>query len=146
MSPPPTPVPSVSMIRSRAPRPAPACHSPIAAALASFSIAQGSPNRSPINVLSGTSVSGMFTEETAVPDAWSIVDGTPRPIASMPSSMRPSITAPIAATTTSSDDVGVATSRREVTLPDLSTIPAAILVPPRSTPMTRFAPTSARLR
>ena len=51
----------------------------------------GKPNRSPINVRSGTSVSGMFTEETAVPDAWSIVDGTPSPIAATSSETSPSI-------------------------------------------------------
>jgi len=30
----------------------------------------------------------VFTEETAVPDAWSIVDGTPRPIARGPGGRR----------------------------------------------------------
>ena len=69
------------MIMSRVPLPAPACHSPIAAAFASLSIPHGKPNRSPISLRSGTSVSGMFTDDTAVPDAWSIVDGTPSPIA-----------------------------------------------------------------
>ena len=39
--PPPTPVPSVSMIRSDAPRPAPRCHSARAAALPSFSTPAG---------------------------------------------------------------------------------------------------------
>jgi hypothetical protein len=134
------------MTMSRVPRPAPACHSPIAAAFASLSIPQGKPKRSPISLRSGTSVNGMFTEETAVPAAWSIVDGTPRPSASTPSSTSPATTSPIAPTTSSSDDVGVGTSRSDSIFPDLSMIPAAILVPPRSTPMTRFAPTSARLR
>jgi hypothetical protein len=79
------------MIMSRVPLPAPACHSPIAAAFASLSIPQGNSNRSPINERSGTSVSGMFTDETAVPDAWSIVDGTPRPIAATSSETSPAI-------------------------------------------------------
>ena len=46
MTPPPTPVPSVSMTRSSSPRPAPARHSPIAAAFASLSSPTGMPNRS----------------------------------------------------------------------------------------------------
>ena len=88
----------------------------------------------------------MFTEDTAVPDAWSIVDGTPSPIAATSSETSPSISSQIAPTSASSDEIGVGTSRSDSTLPDLSTSPAAILVPPRSTPMTRFAPKSARLR
>ena len=46
MTPPPTPVPSVSITRSSTPRPAPARHSPIAAAFASLSSPTGSPKRS----------------------------------------------------------------------------------------------------
>ena len=45
-TPPPQPVPRVSITRSSTPRPAPARHSPIAAAFASLSNPTGRPNRS----------------------------------------------------------------------------------------------------
>ena len=134
------------MIMWRVPRPAPTCHSAIAAALASLSIPHGTPKRSPMRCRSGTSANGMFTDETATPRAWSTVDGTPRPIASTPSSNSSSTACSSAATTSSSEVVGVGNSVREPIPPSRSTIPAAIFVPPRSTPMTRFALTGPWLR
>src|SRR5918999_589931 len=68
ISPPPIPVPSVSMIMSRVPAPAPSCHSAIAAAFPSLSIATGRPKRSSIRARKSSSASGMCTELTARPD------------------------------------------------------------------------------
>src|SRR5437660_5139869 len=62
----------------------------------------------------------------------------PKPSAAMPSSRSSSTAESRAASSSSSDAVGVGCSLRCSTRPSRSTIPARILVPPRSTPMTRF--------
>jgi hypothetical protein len=65
--PPPTPVPSVSIIMSVVPRPAPSFHSASAAALASFSIPAGTPNLGSIRSRRARFSSGMFTDPVAIP-------------------------------------------------------------------------------
>ena len=67
--PPPTPVPSVSMIRLDAPRPAPRRHSASAAALPSFSTPAGTPWRSRARFGKWTSWSGRLTARSATPRA-----------------------------------------------------------------------------
>src|SRR5919202_1202081 len=138
ISPPPMPVPSVSMTMYRVPRPAPWAHSASVAAFASLSIPTGRSKRSRIQARRSRSASGMFTEVTAFPLRWSIVDGMPNPIAATSSSSTSS-TAPARPWRSSScDSSGVGTSRRRSTVPSRSTMPARIFVPPRSTPITRW--------
>ena len=144
-TPPPTPVPSVSMIRSSTSRPAPRFHSPSAAAFASFCTAVGSPNRSSNTCRRFTSSSGMLIEPSATPVRASITDGTPNPRPPT-SSVRTASTAAASPSTSSSwEPVGVGTSCRSWTCPSRSSSPARIFVPPRSTPMTRCESTG-RLR
>src|ERR671932_663993 len=141
ISPPPTPVPSVSMTMYRVPRPAPWAHSAIVAAFASLSIPTGRSKRSRIQARRSRSASGMFTEVTAFPLRWSIVEGMPKPIAATSSSSTSS-TAPARPRRSSScESSGVGTSRRRSTVPSRSTMPARIFVPPRSTPITRWGAT-----
>ena len=78
-TPPPTPVPSVSITRWSSPS---RCASASAAQLASLSTNTGTPKRRPSSSRSGTPVSGMFTLVSTVPVAYSIWEGTPTPIAS----------------------------------------------------------------
>ena len=78
-TPPPTPVPSVSITRCFSPR---MWASARRAQLASLSTNTGTPNRRPSSSRSGTPVSGMLTLVSTVPVAYSICEGTPTPIAS----------------------------------------------------------------
>src|SRR5919198_3289866 len=141
ISPPPTPVPSVSMTMCRVPRPAPWAHSASVAAFASLSIPTERSKRSRIQARRSRSASGMFTEVTAFPLRWSIVDGMPKPIAATSSSSTSSTAPARPRRSPSCDSSGVGTSRRRSTLPSRSTIPARIFVPPRSTPITRWGAT-----
>ena len=129
------------MTRSSAPRPAPSFHSASAATLPSFSILVGTPNRSSITSASATSLSGMLVEPSTRPAARSITDGIPKPIAPTLSSASGSIAPTMPSSSASCDSVGVGTSCRSCTVPSASIDPVAIFVPPRSTPMTRWAPT-----
>ena len=87
-----------------------------------------------------TPASGMFTEVTALPPRWSIVEGMPTPMRAMPSRParrsrpRPGRGAPSRSTTS------VARTVRRTTTPSRSTRPARSFVPPRSTPMTSWRP------
>ncbi len=85
------PVPSVSSTMLDAPRPAPSFHSAIAAAFPSLSIPTGRPKRL-IRPRRSTSLSGTWTEETALPVRWSIWDGIPNPSAATSSPRRVSTT------------------------------------------------------
>src|SRR2546423_4420171 len=141
ISPPPTPVPSVSMTMWRVPRPAPWAHSASVAAFASLSIPTGRPKRSRIQARRSRSASGMFTEVTAFPLRWSIVDGIPNPIAATPSASTSSTALARPPRSSSCDSRGVGSSRRRSTVPSRSTTPARIFVPPRSTPITCWGAT-----
>src|SRR6266550_2813621 len=85
------------------------------------------------------SVSGRLTACSARPVRWSIGDGIPNPRAAISAVSSSSTAASRPAKNSSSEAVRVACSRRCSTCPSRSTIPARILVPPRSTPMTRFS-------
>ena len=74
---------------SLTPMPAPKVCSPIAAAVASLSIATGRPKRSATRSRSGTSLSGRLTDSTTFPCTKSTIDGVPMP---MPSTAAPSTT------------------------------------------------------
>ena len=74
---------------SLTPTPAPKVCSPIAAAVASLSIATGRPKRSATSSRSGTSLSGRLTDSTTFPWTKSTIDGVPMP---MPSTAAPSTT------------------------------------------------------
>src|SRR5919202_875217 len=141
ISPPPMPVPSVSMTMYRVPRPAPWAHSASVAAFASLSIPTGRSKRSRIQARRSRSASGMFTEVTAFPLRWSIVEGMPNPIAATSSSSTSSTAPARPWRSLSCDSSGVGTSRRRSTVPSRSTMPARIFVPPRSTPITRWGAT-----
>ena len=110
ITPPPTPVPSVSSTRFSAPLPAPSLHSASAATFASFSTATGMPKRSPSRSCSEKSVSGMLIEPSARPVRRSSTDGIPRPIAPTPVPASGSIAAAIASSSSSCELVGVGTS------------------------------------
>src|SRR5437588_7480696 len=123
------------------PRPAPWAHSASVAAFASLSIPTGRPKRSPIQARRSRSASGMFTEVTALPLRWSIVDGIPKPIAATSSSRSSATALSRPPSSSSCESVGVGDSRRRSTDPSRSTTPARIFVPPRSTPITRLGAT-----
>src|SRR6266516_5066166 len=141
--PPPTPVPRVSITTYRAPRAAPACHSPIVAAFASLSIPTGTPWRSRIRSRKSTPASGMFTEATARPDRWSTRDGIPKPSAAISRLSRSSSTiASSPASSASCEEMSVGCTTSASISPCRSTTAASVFVPPTSTPMTRSASTS----
>ena len=81
-TPPPTPVPSVSITRCCAGGSGTSWASARAAQLASLSTKTGTPRRFPSSSRSGIPSSGMFTLESTVPLAKSICEGTPTPTAS----------------------------------------------------------------
>ena len=124
------------MTTCRAPRAAPRRCSATAAALPSFSIATGTPKRPPSRSRRSTPASGMFTDVTARPDRWSMVDGTPTPSAAKPFSARPPITRSSCVRTASSLLSSVGSTARRTTAPARSTSPTASFVPPRSTAIT----------
>src|SRR6476646_1616409 len=82
--------------------------------------------------------SGMFTACCARPLRWSIGDGIPKPTAAISPSSNSSTALLSPARRSSWEVTGVEFSRWRSTRPSRSTTPARILVPPRSTPMTRF--------
>ena len=81
-SPPPIPVPIVSIATSVAPFAAPATVSAQTAQLASLSTSTGSPRRSDMRSAKGRSASGRLTAWTAIPVRRSNVQGIPKPTAS----------------------------------------------------------------
>ena len=83
----------------------------------------------------------MFTAPSDLPVLRSITDGIPNPIAATRSSASGSIASAIASSSASCESVGVGTSCCSCSVPSASIDPVAIFVPPRSTPMTRWAPT-----
>src|SRR5918996_1564767 len=91
-----------------------------------------------------TSSRGMLTEVTTRPR--SRVEGMPKPRAATFWSTRPRTTSSSAARRSACDSSGVGHTVRPDTLPLRSTSPAAIFVPPRSTPMTRGGAMERRLR
>src|SRR5579862_3647933 len=134
MSPPPHPVPSVSMTTSVAPRAAPARHSALQAAFASLSRPIGRPCRSAMRSRKSMFASGVVTAGKTRPLRWSIGAGIPRPMAATVSS-RSSSMAASSSSSSSSCVSGVARSWRRSTSPSRVTTPARIFVPPRSTPI-----------
>src|SRR5438552_1633040 len=131
------------MTRFDDPRPAPNRSSASAAALPSLTAPIGSPTRAPISSRSESRCKGMFTAPIAIPVFWSTRVGTPKPAAAISGVRSSSTTSTRASTSAACDDVGVATSSVRPTSPDGSTIPARILVPPRSTPITCVLSNSA---
>ena len=80
----------------------------------------------------------MLTACSARPAFWSIGDGGPKPRAVMSSVRAPRLRRRALRAARPAEAVGVGYSRRRSTVPGRLTTPARILVPPRSTPMTRF--------
>src|SRR5262249_28827602 len=95
--------------------------------------------RSCIQSRRGASTSGTFTHWTTTPRAWSIGDGTPKPIAVTDSSSNAATAASSSATTRSCESWGVGRSCRRTTLPSRATTPARIFVPPSPPPLARPA-------
>ena len=133
-TPPPTPVPSVSITRWSSPS---MWASASAAQFASLSTNTGTPKRRPSSSRSGTPVSGMLTLVSTVPVAYSIWDGTPTPIASgwpTRSIMRfTAVSIPSSSASVVCVTVGSCVASRTVTP---STAATATFVPPTSTPRT----------
>src|SRR5215211_360515 len=134
ITPPPTPVPSVSMTSSSQ---ATNWASARAAQLASLSTNTGTPKRPPSSSRSDTPVSGMLTLVSTVPVENSICEGTPTPTAA--GSPTRSITSRTAASRPSRRSEvlarAVGCSTRSFTSAR-STAATATLVPPTSTPST----------
>src|SRR5438874_1927454 len=125
------------MTTFRAPRAAPAFHSPIVAAFASLSIPTGRPCRCCILERKSTPSSGMFTEATARPVRWSIREGRPKPSAatSCPT-RRVSTTTSSALSNVSCEEMSVSYCLRDEIEPSGAIRAPRIFVPPTSTPMT----------
>src|SRR5579884_938108 len=146
ITPPPSPVPSVSITRSSTPRPTPARHSPIAAAFASLSSPTARPKRFAMCSRSAKSARGRFTHSTTTPAARSIGDGIPKPTAPTSSVSSSSTAASSSATTEDCESCGVGRSWRRTTRPSCATTPARIFVPPTSTPIACVALISSGYR
>ncbi len=98
------------------------------------------------------SVIGRLTDWKIEPASWSIAAGMPIPTPTTSWSRASSVARVVSCRTMASDDeASVATSTRRVTVPEASTMPAAIFVPPRSIPIAArssvvVAPTARTLR
>ena len=102
--------------------------------MASLSTKTGNPSRSPRTLRSGTSASGTLTDDLAVPLSKSTTDGTPTPIALIPSVPISSMSAQISAISASASVASVRLIPWCSSVPSSSTA-TAIFVPPTSTPM-----------
>ena len=138
MMPPPMPVPTVTTVSSSTSAPAPNRNSPQAAALPSFSTTTGIPTLASRIARTGTCDQPRFGAKNTVARDASTGPATPRPTPTTD----PSWGAPSSRTTSETTlSTSVASfrgvGRRAVltTLPESSTRPARIFVPPTSTPM-----------
>lgn len=135
MMPPPRPVPSVMQMTSSWPWPAPKRYSPQAAQFASFSTTTGRPMRCSTLSFSGSWRQLMFGAKSTVARLSSTYPAAPMPTASMVWLLLTSDTAAQMASVTPSAVGGVGTLYVSRMVPSSSTTPAAIFVPPMSTPM-----------
>src|SRR5579884_1720388 len=140
ITPPPIPVPMVSMTTSVQPRPAPPACSARTSTLASLSTKAGIPRRSSMTAPKSISPSGRFTAIRARPVRRSIRQGIPKPAAST----APSACWPASCTASTARSIRPAWSSPErlrwrecPTRSSRSTTPASSFDPPMSTPMTR---------
>src|SRR5690606_444838 len=134
--PPPMPVPSVRHTTWLRPRPAPNLASAHAMALASFSPTPGSPTRSATFLRSGSSRHARLGEKRTTERVSSTKPAAPRPTASMSRPRDSSATTSATVSATASEScAGVGRSVCSTISPSSFTTPAAILVPPMSTPM-----------
>ena len=138
ISPPPIPVPIVSMTAFVAPRAAPWRCSARAATLASLSSETGRPSRSAIRSRSGRSLKGQVDRvRRRRRGARSIVQGTPSPIAATCGRALTAARSSAASSSTSCSwrarSKGSRIDRR--TSPMVARTPTRIFVPPRSTPI-----------
>ena len=144
--PPPSPVPTVTSTMSGFCRPPPKRYSPQAAAFASFSTTTGRPTRAPTISRSGRSTMGRFGVKRSVARFSSTKPGTASPIAETSWLASSRTTASTIASSTSWAVVaGVDTRTFSTSRPEASTAPAAIFVPPTSTPIVRSTAPSCSL-
>src|SRR4051812_33948735 len=140
-TPPPTPVPTVSITRNLAPQ---SWASASAATLASLSTNTGRPRRSRRTSRSGTSSSGMFTLERTRPFSQSTTDGTPSPTAATSSSPAASWIMRTSCSSRSSGESSCVGSMCGSPSSPSERTATETLVPPTSTPIRR-SPTAGIL-